>query len=78
LGYAFDTLHLERVRLSTFADNLRAQAAFKKAGFVELRRARSPHGRIDVHMEQTGEAWYERLAEAQEGEEPPARVRLGL
>jgi GNAT superfamily N-acetyltransferase len=34
LDHAFTDLGLERVRLHTFADNPRAQAAFKKVGFA--------------------------------------------
>lgn len=50
LGYAFDDLGLARVRLHTFADNPRAQAAFRKVGFVEQRRVPARHGRTDVQM----------------------------
>lgn len=60
LGYTFHTLRLERVRLSTFADNLRAQAAFKKIGFVEVRRTSASGGRIDVQMQLYAQAWLER------------------
>lgn len=60
LEHAFDDLHLSRVKLSTFADNLRAQAAFKKAGFVELRRINGGNGRTDVHMEISATTWRER------------------
>src|SRR5690606_30116913 len=38
LGYAFDVLGLDLVRLNTFGDNLRAQAAFRKVGFHEVER----------------------------------------
>lgn len=64
LGHAFRVLGLERVKLSTFADNPRAQAAFKKVGFHELRRVAAEGGRTDVQMEITRGAWLERHAEA--------------
>lgn len=51
---------LEHIRLSTFADNVRAQAAFRKVGFIEMRRSRAAGGRVDVHMEQSATAWLER------------------
>lgn len=57
LGYAFGKLHLEKVRLSTFSDNARAQAAFKKIGFAEVRRVSSGNGRIDIHMEIPKKLW---------------------
>lgn len=59
LGYAFGKLHLERVRLSTFSYNARAQAAFKKIGFVEARRVSTGNGRIDVHMQIDKKTWLE-------------------
>jgi RimJ/RimL family protein N-acetyltransferase len=62
LAHAFGELHLGRVKLSTFADNLRAQAAFKKAGFVELRRTGNGNGRTDVHMEISVTAWRARAS----------------
>lgn len=71
LSYAFDTLHLERVVLSTFGDNLRAQAAFKKVGFREVRRVPGRQGRIDVHMELTAAQWHQRHP-------PPAPTALPL
>src|SRR5690606_5018857 len=51
LGYAFDHLGLELVRLETFGDNERAQNAFKKVGFCEVRRRVGSSGRVDVFME---------------------------
>lgn len=57
LQHAFETLCLERVVLSTFGDNLRAQAAFKKVGFKELRRIGNRQGRISVQMELTSAQW---------------------
>jgi RimJ/RimL family protein N-acetyltransferase len=45
------------VRLHTFGDNLRAQAAFKKVGFVEVSRSIGASGRIDVHMIFARGAW---------------------
>ncbi|MCA9837235.1 MAG: GNAT family N-acetyltransferase [Trueperaceae bacterium] len=59
LSFAFHDLHLRRVTLSTFEDNLRAQTAFKKAGFRELRRIKNYQGRVDVQMEISKPAWLE-------------------
>ncbi len=59
LTRAFETLHLERVTLSTFGDNERAQAAFRKAGFYEKRRLLTSRGRVDVQMEYSRWAWLE-------------------
>lgn len=59
LPVAFGELQLAQVRLSTFGDNLRAQNAFRKVGFQEVRRGPSPDnpGREDVIMVLTREAW---------------------
>jgi RimJ/RimL family protein N-acetyltransferase len=38
--YAFDTLNLNRIELSVFADNARAQRVYEKAGFVTEGRRR--------------------------------------
>lgn len=62
LEHAFTDLGLERVSLSTFGDNERAQAAFKKVGFHEKRRFLTPRGRVDVQMELTRWAWLEQSA----------------
>ena len=59
LTHAFETLDLERVTLSTFGDNERAQAAFRKAGFYEKRRLLTSRGRVDVQMEYSRWAWLE-------------------
>lgn len=59
LERAFGPLGLERVVLSTFGDNARAQAAFKKVGFSERRRLLTQRGRIDVQMECSRYAWLE-------------------
>jgi len=58
LGYAFDHLSLDLVRLETFGDNERAQAAFKKVGFHEVRRKVGASGRVDVYMEIGRGAWH--------------------
>jgi len=68
LQHAFEAVCLERVVLSTFGDNLRAQAAFKKAGFKELRRLSRRQGRISVQMELTASEWRQRR--------PPAALPL--
>jgi len=60
LAYAFEQLGLERVRLHTFGDNERAQAAFRKVGFVERERLTGQRGRVDVHMTLVRSAWFER------------------
>lgn len=51
LGYAFGHLGLQLVMLETFGDNERAQTAFKKVGFREVRRQVGVSGRVDVYME---------------------------
>lgn len=57
LSYAFYVLDMQRIKLSTFEDNERAQAAFKKAGFHEVRRVKTGTGRTDVQMEISRETW---------------------
>lgn len=57
LGYAFDGLGLDLVRLNTFGDNLRAQASFRKVGFHEVERRSEASGRIDVRMELPRATW---------------------
>ena len=57
LKYAFEELCLERVTLSTFEDNPRAQSAFKKVGFAERRRVPAGKGRTDVQMELRRGTW---------------------
>ncbi len=59
LERAFGELGLERVTLSTFGDNERAQQAFRKVGFSERRRVPTARGRIDVQMELSRAAWLE-------------------
>ena len=60
LSYAFSGLNLRKVKLNTYADNPRAQAAFKKVGFYEVRRVHSGNkGRIDVQMELMRSDWLE-------------------
>lgn len=62
LDHAFADLGLERVRLHTYGDNVRAQAAFQKVGFVEQRRLPAKQGRVDVQMSLERSAWWERRA----------------
>ena len=64
LDHAFRELGLDKVRLSTFADNERAQAAFRKAGFREVRRVPAREGRTDVQMEIWRDAWLSRASAA--------------
>ena len=66
LEYAFDDLCLERVTLSTFEDNPRAQSAFKKVGFVERRRVPAGKGRTDVQMELRRGRWLEQQRDRSE------------
>lgn len=73
LGYAFEELELERVRLNTYGDNLRAQAAFAKVGFHETGRSPGKDDRIDVHMEIFRSAWLERVAELRDDGPPAAK-----
>jgi RimJ/RimL family protein N-acetyltransferase len=64
LRVAFVDLGLERVTLHTFADNPRAQSAFKKVGFRELRRVAATAGRVDVQMDLPRAVWERRGREA--------------
>ncbi len=57
LRYAFEVLNLDKVRLNTFADNIRAQNSFKKVGFVEFKRVKNFKGRVSVLMEIHASAW---------------------
>ena len=58
LEYAFQQLQLRYILLHTFADNPRAQTAFRKVGFREVRRVNSGNrGRVDVRMEISREYW---------------------
>ena len=66
LEYAFEELCLERVTLSTFEDNPRAQSAFKKVGFVERRRVPAEKGRTDVQMELRRGQWLAQRATSEE------------
>lgn len=63
LRYAFEQLGLETVRLGTFGDNDRAQAAFRKVGFMEERRE-MVRGREHVYMLMRRMGWFERVAQA--------------
>lgn len=60
LEIAFEELGLTQVRLSTFEDNLRAQASFRKAGFRELQRIaqRGDGDRLSVWMSIPRERWF--------------------
>ncbi|MDZ7705574.1 MAG: GNAT family N-acetyltransferase [Trueperaceae bacterium] len=66
LTYAFEGLGLELIKLNTFADNLRAQAAFKKVGFTEMRRLSASGGRIDVQMQISEARWAELYSDVRE------------
>ncbi len=60
LAFAFYDLDLRRVTLNTFEDNKRAQTAFKKVGFKEVRRVKTYSGRGDIHMQISKTTWLER------------------
>lgn len=59
LELAFTELGLKQVRLSTYEDNLRAQASFRKVGFRELQREVKPGdvNRISIWMSLPVERW---------------------
>ncbi len=82
--FAFGQLRLERLWLATDAENLRARAAYAKAGFVEegiLRRSYYQDGRFvdEVRMALLHDEWaaqtrrrsWELVAEAVEAEREP-------
>lgn len=86
--FAFGELRMERVWLDTDADNLRAQAAYRKAGFIEegrLRHAWFQDGVFtdDIRMAMLREEWlarprprsWELLAAAAETDQPAADER---
>jgi RimJ/RimL family protein N-acetyltransferase len=60
LTVAFEERGLPLVQLHTFADNPRAQAAFQKVGFREVRRGPINGGRIDVLMTLPRQVWLDR------------------
>ena len=62
LRHGFETLGLELVRLHTYADNPRAQRAFRKVGFREVRRVTERDGRTDVQMSVVRAVWLARSA----------------
>ena len=72
LAYAFEELCLERVTLSTFEDNPRAQSAFKKVGFAERRRVPAEKGRTDVQMELRRGPWLAQRDLSEEASEAEA------
>lgn len=59
LELAFTELGLKQVRLSTYEDNLRAQASFRKVGFRELQREVKPgdRDRVSIWMSIPVERW---------------------
>ena len=64
MDYAFNTLGLEHIKLSTFGDNLRAQIAFMKVGFREVKRTTAKDTlRIDIKMELHRTGWFKRYQE---------------
>ncbi|MBR4659237.1 MAG: GNAT family N-acetyltransferase [Clostridia bacterium] len=56
LEYAFDTLGLEKVYLNVLADNGRANAFYRKAGF---RFVREEAGAVEIRGEMKTLNWYE-------------------
>ncbi len=66
LAVAFEERGMQVIQLHTFADNPRAQTAFRKVGFREVRRATVAGGRVDVLMSLPRHVWLERrLARAE-------------
>ncbi len=62
LEHAFVNLKLKQVFLRTYKDNKRAQNAFKKAGFKEVRRFfDSAENRVNIQMKIPIEAYFENL-----------------
>lgn len=59
LDYGFRQLGLDRIRLTVYADNPRALAAYLKVGFHETGRTPAKDGRTDVHMQLYKGAWLE-------------------
>lgn len=72
LDYAFNVLGLDLIRLSTFDDNPRAQAAFKKVGFREVKRVPASGGRVDVQMELHKGGWLASRDAMAAGTTPPS------
>ncbi len=62
LRHAFEALGLEQVGLHTYADNPRAQRAFRKVGFREVQRVTHRGGRTDVRMILVRAVWLARRA----------------
>ena len=60
---AFEWRGLQVIQLHTFADNPRAQAAFKKVGFSEVRRVPAAGGRVDVQMSLQRHVWLQQRRE---------------
>jgi len=73
---AFERRGLRVIQLHTFADNPRAQAAFKKVGFDEVRRVPVAGGRIDVQMSLPRFAWAERRRPGADGAAPSTGASL--
>ncbi len=67
LDHAFRELGLEHIRLTVFADNARAVAAYRKVGFAEVKRTPAKNGREDVHMELYQGVWLEHVKTMKEG-----------
>lgn len=75
LDYGFRQLGLDRIRLTVYADNPRALAAYLKVGFHETGRTPAKDGRTDVHMELFKGAWLERMrTRSAEGAGAAARI----
>lgn len=75
LEYAFTRLGLDRVQLSTFADNPRGRPAFTKAGFHETRRTPAPGGRTDIWMCAYRDQWLSQREARRTGLSPGSRTR---
>ncbi len=69
----FEDVQLGFVYLHTLSHNARAQKAFRKAGFYNVRDVRRD-GRVFLRMEVAREDWLDRFGEADTGDEMPAGV----
>lgn len=78
LTLAFEELQLHLVQLHTFADNPRAQAAFAKVGFREVRRRPAAGGRTDVQMSLSKHSWEDHRRSVPEVPEPHAATSDAL
>lgn len=69
----FEDVRLGSVYLHTLNHNTRAQKAFRKAGFYDVRNVRRD-GRMFLRMEVAREDWLDRFGVTETGDETPAEV----